>query len=94
MGASGSGFNRRGVEPWASFARAAAIFAHAHSGLGSSDDDALFRTILLPTLTAAENVALPLLLDGKSRGASLHEAHLSLESVGMSHRAGHLPEEM
>src|SRR5215469_4302412 len=29
---------------------------------------------LLPTLTAAENVALPLLLGGKSRGASLHEA--------------------
>ena len=27
---------------------AAAIFAHAHSGLGASDDDALFRTILLP----------------------------------------------
>jgi hypothetical protein len=31
---------------------AAAIFAHAHSGLGSTDDDALFRTILLPTLAA------------------------------------------
>jgi len=31
---------------------AAAIFAHAHSGLGSSDEDALFRTILLPLLTA------------------------------------------
>jgi hypothetical protein len=31
---------------------AAAIFAHAHSGLGATDDDALFRTILLPTLTA------------------------------------------
>ena len=31
---------------------AAAIFAHAHSRLGSSDDDALFRTILLPTLAA------------------------------------------
>ncbi len=31
---------------------AAAIFAHAHSGLGSTDDDALFRTILLPVLTA------------------------------------------
>jgi hypothetical protein len=30
---------------------AAAIFAHAHSGLGSSDEDALFRTILLPLLT-------------------------------------------
>jgi len=31
---------------------AAAIFAHAHSGVGSTDDEALFRTILLPTLSA------------------------------------------
>jgi hypothetical protein len=31
---------------------AAAIFAHAHSSLGATDDDALFRTILIPTLTA------------------------------------------
>ncbi len=31
---------------------AAAIFAHAHSGLGATDDDALFRTILMPTLVA------------------------------------------
>lgn len=31
---------------------AAAMFAHAHSGLGSTDDDALFRTILLPMLVA------------------------------------------
>jgi hypothetical protein len=31
---------------------AAAIFAHAHSRLGATDDDALFRTILLPTLAA------------------------------------------
>jgi len=31
---------------------AAAIFAHAHSGFGTSDDDALFRTILLPLLAA------------------------------------------
>jgi len=31
---------------------AAAIFARAHCGLGDSDDDALFRTILLPTLIA------------------------------------------
>jgi hypothetical protein len=31
---------------------AAAIFSRAHSGLGARDDDALFRTILLPTLTA------------------------------------------
>jgi len=31
---------------------AAALFAHAHSGLGTTDDDSLFRTILLPLLTA------------------------------------------
>jgi hypothetical protein len=31
---------------------AAAIFAHAHSRLGATDDDALFRTILLPLLSA------------------------------------------
>jgi hypothetical protein len=31
---------------------AAAIFAHAHSGVGSTEDDALFRTILIPVLTA------------------------------------------
>ncbi|HEX4519681.1 MAG TPA: hypothetical protein VH063_08895 [Gaiellaceae bacterium] len=31
---------------------AAAIFANAHSGLGTSGDDALFHSILLPTLTA------------------------------------------
>jgi putative ABC transport system ATP-binding protein len=49
---------------------------------------------LLPTLTAAENVALPLLLGGKSRGAALRESALSLERVGMGHRAEHFPEEM
>ena len=31
---------------------AAALFAHAHAGLGSTDDDALFRSILLPLLSA------------------------------------------
>ncbi|HEY3921177.1 MAG TPA: hypothetical protein VGL76_03590 [Gaiellaceae bacterium] len=31
---------------------AAAMFAHAHSGVGSTQDDALFRTILLPMLVA------------------------------------------
>jgi hypothetical protein len=30
---------------------AAALFAHSHSGLGTSDDDTLFRTILLPLVT-------------------------------------------
>src|SRR5437764_9281460 len=49
---------------------------------------------LLPTLTAAENVALPLILGGKGRGAALREAALSLERVGLAHRAEHFPEEM
>jgi putative ABC transport system ATP-binding protein len=49
---------------------------------------------LLPTLTAVENVALPLLLGGKSRGTALRESTLSLERVGMAHRAEHFPEEM
>jgi hypothetical protein len=31
---------------------AASIFAHAHARIGATDDDALFRTILLPMLTA------------------------------------------
>ena len=31
---------------------AAAIFARSHSGLGATDDDTLFRTILLPLLTS------------------------------------------
>src|SRR3984957_6609417 len=49
---------------------------------------------LLQTLTAVENVALPLLLGGKPRGAALRESALSLERVGLGHRAEHFPEEM
>src|SRR5437762_10504907 len=37
---------------------------------------------LLPTLTAAENVALPLLLAGQSRGAALKPALEELDRVG------------
>jgi len=49
---------------------------------------------LLPTLTAAENVALPLLLGGKSRGGSRNLALAALEGVGLTDRADHFPEEM
>ena len=49
---------------------------------------------LLPTLTAAENVAMPLLLGGKSRRAALATSTAALERVGLSHRADHFPEEM
>jgi putative ABC transport system ATP-binding protein len=49
---------------------------------------------LLPTLTAAENVALPLLLGGKGRSAALKDATAALDRIGMAHRATHFPEEM
>ena len=49
---------------------------------------------LLPTLTAAENVALPLLLGGSPRRETLSRARASLERVGLSDRADHFPEEM
>jgi putative ABC transport system ATP-binding protein len=49
---------------------------------------------LLPTLTAVENVALPLLLAGKRRSIALSESSLSLDRVGLAHRAEHFPEEM
>jgi putative ABC transport system ATP-binding protein len=49
---------------------------------------------LLPTLKGAENVALPLLLNGWPRGKAMKEASESLERVGMGHRADHFPEEM
>src|SRR5438309_5559602 len=49
---------------------------------------------LLPTLTAVENVALPLLLAGWSRGKALIPAAEGLERVGLSDRAEHFPDEM
>jgi putative ABC transport system ATP-binding protein len=49
---------------------------------------------LLPTLTAAENVALPLLLGGAPRRETLARAKASLDRVGLGERADHFPEEM
>jgi len=49
---------------------------------------------LLPTLTAAENVALPLLLGGMNRREAINRAVGCLERVGLAHRAEHFPEEM
>ena len=49
---------------------------------------------LLPTLTAAENVALPLLLGGQGRKAARNQALAALERVGLDARADHFPEEM
>jgi putative ABC transport system ATP-binding protein len=49
---------------------------------------------LLPTLTAAENVALPLLLAGENRTSTRRRALLALEQMNLSSRAEHLPEEL
>jgi putative ABC transport system ATP-binding protein len=49
---------------------------------------------LLPTLTAVENVALPLMLAGQRRGRALIPARAGLERVGLLDRAHHFPDEM
>jgi putative ABC transport system ATP-binding protein len=49
---------------------------------------------LLPTLTALENVALPLELDGISHRDARQRAEESLNLVGLEKRGDHLPGEM
>ncbi len=49
---------------------------------------------LLPALTAAENVALPLLLDGKALREIRPRVERQLELVGLGQRAGHRPDEL
>jgi putative ABC transport system ATP-binding protein len=49
---------------------------------------------LLPTLTAAENVALPLMLAGQSKPRALGPARAWLERLGLPARADHYPEEL
>jgi predicted ABC-type transport system involved in lysophospholipase L1 biosynthesis ATPase subunit len=46
---------------------------------------------LMPALTALQNVALPLLLDGHSRREAHRRARDLLDSVGIGDRLGHLP---
>jgi putative ABC transport system ATP-binding protein len=49
---------------------------------------------LLPTLTALENVALPFVLDGRSKEEAEQRATILLDKVGLENRKDHLPEEM
>jgi putative ABC transport system ATP-binding protein len=72
--------------------------------LATLDDDALAeirrrrigfvfqRYNLLPELSLAENVALPLVLDGVSEARCRDAARQALEAVGMAHRAEHRPD--
>jgi len=49
---------------------------------------------LLSTLTALENVLLPLILDGRPAGSGRERARALLERVGLGARGDHLPEEL
>jgi putative ABC transport system ATP-binding protein len=49
---------------------------------------------LLPTLSATENVALPLLLDGRPPGEANEIARRRLHSLGLAERAEHRPREL
>ena len=46
---------------------------------------------LLPALTARENVAIPLLIQGKPRKIAIEQAQAVLDSIGLASRAGSLP---
>ncbi|MDD3428977.1 MAG: ABC transporter ATP-binding protein [Oscillospiraceae bacterium] len=49
---------------------------------------------LLPALTAAENVALPLMFKGINKKTRLAAAKVQLEKIGLGERLGHKPTEM
>ncbi len=49
---------------------------------------------LIPVLTAQENVAMPLILDGVPRAEALALANKSLEQVGLADRVTHRPAEL
>ena len=49
---------------------------------------------LLPTLTAEQNVAVPLRADGRSRRETRDRVARALDAVAMTHRARHYPNEL
>jgi putative ABC transport system ATP-binding protein len=49
---------------------------------------------LLPTMTAAENVALPLLIDGQPLGSQKDRIEELLKLVGLQDRADHRPDQL
>src|SRR5579859_4174081 len=49
---------------------------------------------LIPVLTAQENVAMPLILDGTPRAAALTKAGGALAKVGVAERSSHRPAEL
>ncbi|MFN8563020.1 MAG: ABC transporter ATP-binding protein [Anaerolineae bacterium] len=76
------------------------------SAINELNDDALSRLRreslgfvfqffnLIPVLTARENVAMPLILDGVPRADALKQADEALSRVGLSDRGAHRPSEL
>ena len=55
----------------------------------------VFQTFnLIPTLTALENIALPMIFQGIDRDERIKRAEKILENVRLSHRKKHLPNEL
>lgn len=46
---------------------------------------------LIPTLTAGENVSVPLLIQGRSTAYAMQQARSALETVGLGHKADERP---
>ena len=55
----------------------------------------IFQTFnLVPSLTALENVALPMVFQGVSRNPRIKRAQVLLEQVGLGNRMNHLPNQL
>lgn len=55
----------------------------------------IFQTLnLIPTLTAAENIELPMIASGAPRGTRTKRVQELLKVVGLTERASHKPEEL
>ena len=64
------------------------LFRRRHIGL-------VFQSFnLIPTLTAEENLALPLMLDGRNGAAGAAKVNELLESLGLARRRHHRPDAM
>lgn len=68
---------------------------HDRTAIRGQEVGFVFQTFnLMPKLTAAENVSLPLVFQGRSRKERKSRARDLLEKVGLSDRADHRPNEL
>ncbi|BCB74963.1 ABC transporter ATP-binding protein [Phytohabitans flavus] len=74
---------------------AAGLSANARAQLRRRSIGFVFQDFnLLPGLSATENVALPLELDGVGRRAAHAHAVRTLDDLGLADRAGHFPDDL